>query len=404
MANNHYREGCWWASPYNDYPGVVESIQMAPKVEIHDATLRDGEQTPGVVFSVDDKIRIAEKLDEIGIERIEAGMPAVSKDDYEAIKSICKRNLKAKIFTFARALREDIDKAADCGAYGVVIEVPIGYPKLKYQFNWTWENVLEKSVDCINYARSQGLSTLYFPYDTTRAREEDLENLITGIMKNSPPDSVGIVDTMGCALPQSIHYLVRKMKALTGGLPVEVHTHNDFGLGVATELAGVAAGADVIHSCVNGLGERTGNAATEELMVALKILFGTSNDYKLDKLLEICQMVEKISGIPLAENKPIAGKRNYTRESGIGVDLVLKEPLAMFATDPRYFGREGDIVLGKKSGKTSVEYYLEKMNIKLPDEAVGQILEQVKEQGTRKRGLLTAEEFSAIVENCRKSI
>ena len=402
MANNHYREGCWWASPYNDYPSVVESIQMTPKVEIHDATLRDGEQTPGVVFSVDDKIRIAEKLDEIGIERIEAGMPAVSKDDYEAIKAICKRNLKAKIFTFARALREDIDKAADCGAHGVVIEVPIGYPKLKYQFNWTWENVLDKSVDCINYARSQGLSTLYFPYDTTRAREEDLENLITGIMKNSPPDSVGVVDTMGCALPQSIQYLVRKMKTLTGGLPVEVHTHNDFGLGVATELAGVAAGADVIHSCVNGLGERTGNAATEELMVALKILFGTDNDYKLDKLLEICQMVEKISGVPLAENKPIAGKRNYTRESGIGVDLVLKEPLAMFATDPRYFGREGDIVLGKKSGKTSVEYYLEKMNIKLPDEIVGQILEQVKEQGTKKRGLLTMEEFKAIVESCQK--
>lgn len=402
MANNHYNEGCWWASPYNDYEEVTKDFKMPPKVEIHDATLRDGEQTPGVVFSVDDKIRIAEKLNEIGIERIEAGMPAVSKDDYQAIKAICKRNLKAKIFTFARAMREDIDKAADCGAHGVVIEVPIGYPKLKYQFQWTWENVLEKSMDCINYARSQGLSTLYFPYDTTRSREEDLEKLMAGIMKNSPPDAVGVVDTMGCALPESIQYLVRKMKALTGGLPVEVHTHNDFGMGVATELAGVIAGADVIHSCLNGLGERTGNAATEELMVALKVLYGTANDYKLDKLYEVCQMVEKISGVALAENKPIAGRRNYTRESGIGVDLVLKEPLAMFATDPRYFGRTGDIVLGKKSGKASVEYYLDKLSLKASDQEIVGMVEKVKEAGTRKRGLLTEEEFLSIVEACRQ--
>ena len=401
MKNNYHKENAWWASPYNDDPAVVETIQLAPKVEIHDATLRDGEQTPGVVFTVDDKIRIAEKLNEVGIERIEAGMPAVSKDDYEAIKAICKRNLKSKIFTFARAMREDIDKAVDCGAHGVVIEVPIGYPKLKYQFHWTWEKVLEKSADCINYARSQGLHVVYFPYDTTRAREEDLTQLMTGIMKNSPPNSVGVVDTMGCALPQTIQYLVRKMKKLTGGIPVEVHTHNDFGMAVATELAGVAAGAEVIHSCVNGLGERTGNAAVEELMVSLKILMGTENDYKLDKLMELCELVEKISGVPLAANKPVAGKRNYTRESGIGVDLVIKEPLAMFATDPRYFGRTGDIVLGKKSGKASVEYFLDQLNIQVSDEAVGEILERVKAKGMEKRGLLTLDEFETIVEACR---
>jgi len=402
MKNNHYKENSWWASPYNDYSEVTGEFKKASKVKIHDATLRDGEQTPGVVFTVDDKIRIAEKLDEVGIERIEAGMPAVSKDDYEAIKAICKRNLQAKIFTFARAMKEDMDKAVDCGAHGVVIEVPIGYPKLKYQFKWTWEKVLEKSVDCINYARSQGLYTVYFPYDTTRAQEEDLNNLMRGIMASSPPDSVGVVDTMGCALPESIKYLVRRMKKLTGGLPVEVHTHNDFGMAVATEIAGIAAGADVVHSCVNGLGERTGNAAAEELMVAMKILLGMNNDYKLDKLKELCQLVEKISGVPLAANKPVAGSRNYTRESGIGVDLVIKEPLAMFATDPRYFGRQGDIVLGKKSGKASVEYYLAKLDKQVSDTAVIQILEQVKFIGTQQRRLLTIDEFKNIVESVDK--
>lgn len=400
MKNNHYKENAWWASPFNDYKETWESIKISPKVEIHDATLRDGEQTPGVVFSVEDKIRIAEKLDEVGIERIEAGMPAVSKSDYEAVKSICKRNLKARIFTFARAMKDDIDKTVDCGADGVVLEVPIGYPKLKYQFKWTWEDVLEKSAECINYARSQGLYVVYFPYDTTRAREDDLNALMRAIMDVSPPDSVGVVDTMGCALPQAIEHMVRMMKKLTGGIPVEVHTHNDFGMAVATELAGIAAGAEVVHSCVNGLGERTGNAAAEELMVAMKILLGTDNDYKLDKLTELCQLVERLSKIPIAPNKPITGSRNYTRESGIGVDMVIREPLAMFATDPRYFGREGEIVLGKKSGKASIEYFLEKLQISADDETVGRILAHVKAKGEEKRGLLTHEEFLQIVETC----
>ncbi|MDR2006997.1 MAG: hypothetical protein LBP78_07130 [Acidaminococcales bacterium] len=396
---NYHKEGCWWASVYNDRPDITNKFALPAKIELHDATLRDGEQTPGVVFSPDDKLRIAEKLDEIGVERIEAGMPAVSADDYKAIKAICKRRLKAKIFAFSRAVQEDIDKAADCGVDGVVIEVPIGYPKLRYQFKWTWENVLEKSVDCINYARRNKLYALYFPYDTTRAREEDLTALIKGLMKNAPPDAVGLVDTMGCALPESIQYLVRKLKSLTGGLPVEVHTHNDFGLGVATELAGAMAGADVLHCCLNGLGERTGNAATEELVVALKILLAAGNDYKLDKLVGACRLVEKLSGVALAANKPVAGSRNYTRESGIGVDLVVKNPLAMFAVDPRVFGREGDIVLGKKSGKASIEYWLNKKGRQATEEAVGKILEEVKQKGMKKKDILTEGEFDAIVRN-----
>ena len=153
MENKYLQENKWWVSPYNFVDEVTDSFDLPQKVEIHDATLRDGEQTPGVVFRKEDKIRIAQKLDEVGIERIEAGMPAVSEEDFQAIKEISKLGLKAKIFTFARALPIDIDKAIDCGADGVVIEIPIGYPKLKFQFDWTWEDVLRKSVDCISYAK-----------------------------------------------------------------------------------------------------------------------------------------------------------------------------------------------------------------------------------------------------------
>jgi methanogen homocitrate synthase len=398
MKDKYYRENEWWVSPYNFVPEVREKFELPAKVSIHDATLRDGEQTPGVVFSIADKIAIAEKLDEVGVERIEAGMPAVSEQDFEAIKQISKMGLKAKIYTFARAMNTDIDKALECGCHGVIVEVPIGYPKLKYQFKWTWEDVLRKSVGVINYAKSRGLHVVYFPYDTTRAREEDLRNLLSRIVLDSNPDSVGVVDTMGCALPEAIKYMVRLVKSLTK-LPVEVHTHNDFGMAVATELAGVEAGAECVHSCANGLGERTGNAALEELMVALHVLYGYDTQYKLNKLPELGALVSRISRFDTAVNKPILGDRNFTRESGIGVDLVVKEPLAMFGTHPALTGRQGEVVLGKKSGKASITYNLEKMGIAgTDDESIAEMLRLVKDRGMEKRGLVTPDEFREIVE------
>ena len=388
MNENYHLDNKWWVSPYNVLPAVRSTYNLPKRVEIHDATLRDGEQTPGVVFSVADKIAIAEKLDEIGVDRIEAGMPAVSEQDFQAIKEISKLGLNAKIYTFARAINADIDKAIECGCHGVIIEVPIGFPKLKYQFKWTWEDVLRKSVGVINYAKSRGMHVVYFPYDTTRAREEDLTNLLTRIMQEAPPDSVGVVDTMGCLLPEAMKYLVRLVKSLTN-LPVEVHTHNDFGMAVATELAGVEAGAECVHSCANGLGERTGNAALEELIVALHVLYGYETKYKLDKLPELGELVSRISNFPTAANKPILGSRNFTRESGIGVDLVVKEPLAMFGTHPALTGRQGEVVLGKKSGKASITYNLELMGITdADDEAVGEMLKRVKDKGIAKRGVV----------------
>ena len=318
MSKGHFEQDRYWVSPYNFVPEVREGLNLPLRVQIHDATLRDGEQTPGVVMTKDDKIAIATKLSEVGIERIEAGMPAVSPQDAEAIREISALKLPSKIFTFARAMRQDIDMALECGADGVVIEVPIGYPKLTTQFGWTWEDVFKKSRDVINYARENGLYALFFPYDTTRARAEDLENLCRAVMNESPPDAIGIVDTMGCATPEAIKYMVRWVKEMTG-LPIEIHTHNDFGMGVATELAAVTAGAEVVHSCANGLGERTGNAAMEELMMGLDLLYGYDTGYRLDKLPELADLVSGIANIPIARNKPVLGHGNFIRESGIGI-------------------------------------------------------------------------------------
>jgi methanogen homocitrate synthase len=403
MAPTYHEEGKWWVSPYNLLPEVRDGFTLPSRVQIHDATLRDGEQTPGVVFSIADKVAIAEKLAEVGVDRIEAGMPAVSDQDFQAIKQITKRGLTSKVYTFVRAMTADIDKSVECGARGVILEVPIGYPKLLWQFKWTWEDVLRKSVDVINYAKRHDLEVVYFPYDTTRAREEDLTNLLTRIVQDANPDSVGIVDTMGCILPQAMKYMVRLVKRLTK-LPVEVHTHNDFGMAVATELAGVEAGAEVVHSCANGLGERTGNAALEELIVALHVLYGYDTHYKLDQLPALGDLVRRVSNLPIAVNKPILGARNFTRESGIGVDLVVKQPLAMFGTHPALTGRAGDVVLGKKSGKASITYTLESLGITgVDDEAVMEMLKIVKDKSIAKRGLVTTEEFREIADKVLSS-
>ena len=389
----------WWVSPFNLVPEVRNTFSLPPRVQIHDATLRDGEQTPGVVFSVADKVAIAEKLAEIGVDRIEAGMPAVSDQDFKAIKEITRLGLKSKVYTFVRAMTADIDKSVECGATGVILEIPIGYPKLQWQFKWTWEDVLRKSVDVINYAKKHNLEVVYFPYDTTRARQEDLENLLPRLMDVCQPDSIGIVDTMGCILPEGMKYMVRLFKKLTNGLKVEAHTHNDFGMAVATELAAVESGAEVVHSCANGLGERTGNAALEELIVALHVLYGYETHYQLDKLPELGDLVRRLSDLPIAVNKPILGSRNFTRESGIGVDLVVKQPLAMFGTHPALTGRSGDVVLGKKSGKASITYTLEQMGITgTSDEAVNEMLQMVKERSIAKRGLITPDEFREIAD------
>ncbi|PKL07791.1 MAG: 2-isopropylmalate synthase [Spirochaetae bacterium HGW-Spirochaetae-7] len=401
MSETYRKDGEHWVSPYNFRQEVEAQREPRHSVLIHDATLRDGEQTPGVVFRKADKVAIAKALNLVGVDRIEAGMPAVSREDFEAIVEIRSLGLKSKIFTFARALEEDIDQAVACGAHGVVIEVPIGYPKLLHQFKWTWEDVFRKSVPIINYARSKGLYTVYFPYDSTRAREEDLDALLRGIMDESPPDSIGIVDTMGCATPEAIAWLTRKYIAATK-LPVEIHTHNDFGLALATELAAVGAGASVVHSCVNGLGERTGNAPLEELVLALKLLYNEDSERNITALKDLSALVADLSGIPVARNKPVVGEENFTRESGIGVNLVVENPLVMFAVHPDLVGRKGKVVLGKKSGKLSVNYKLEELGLgALDDEQGAAVLSAVKDLGNHKRGLVDDDEFRAIVGRVR---
>lgn len=401
--SSYFKKDAWWVSRYNERAEAWAHTEITTPIEIHDATLRDGEQTPGVVFSPDDKVEIARGLMATGVERIEAGMPAVSTDDYQAIARICKLDRTASVFAFSRALAEDVDMAVDCGVDGIVLEVPIGEPKLKYQFNWTCQEVLDKSVACIAHAKSQGLRVTFFPYDATRATEDDFVTLLKGISQQARPDSIGLVDTMGCALPETIAWMTKWIASLTS-IPVEVHTHNDFGLAVAGEIAGLSAGATVAHACVNGLGERTGNAPLEELLMTLSILRGLPGAYNFVELLALCKTVERISGIPIAQNKPFSGERNYCRESGIGIDQVMTNPLVMFATNPSFFGREPSVVLGKKSGRMSVEYALSRLDMQANEAQINDMLRRVKALSTQEKRLVTDGEFRKIAQACIREV
>jgi methanogen homocitrate synthase len=386
----------WWVSNFNFNSEVTKQFEFKNDIQIHDATLRDGEQTPGVVMRKHEKVEIAKRLAEIGVQRIEAGMPAVSVEDREAISEINKLNLGSKIFSFVRAKEEDLIMTKECGSDGVIIEVPLSKPKLEIQFKWEMDRVIHDSIVAIKKAKELGLYTVYFPYDTTRADELDLEKVLSEIMKETPPDSIGLVDTMGSALPETIGYMTKLMIDRTG-LPVEIHTHNDFGLSLANSLQALKSGASVIHTCANGMGERTGNCSLEEVIVVLKLLYGLENNYNIKKAVELSEYLEDVTGYKMALNKPIVGKGNFTRESGIGADVLLNTPLAMFALNPKMLGRAPELVLGKKSGIASINVKLNELGIEMDEEMKKSLLNDVKILGQEKKSLVSDNEFAELV-------
>jgi hypothetical protein len=264
MENGLWFNENWMTSPLNFLPEVRAGMEFPKRLKFHDAMLRDGEQTPGVVLKPEHKLAIAKALDEVGVDRIEAGMPAVSEDDYEAVKLINKANLKARISGFVRAMDKDIDLCLKAGVTHIVIEIPCGYLRLKYQMGWTQDECIRRAVAAVGYAKKQGLEVCFFPFDATRADFEFYLRLQKTVYEECGPDSVTVVDTMGTTIPQALAYMVRRVRSVVP-VPIEVHTHNDFGMGVASTLAAITAGAEVAHVCINGMGERTGNAALEEV-------------------------------------------------------------------------------------------------------------------------------------------
>ena len=387
----------WWTSPYNFVEEAKRNSHFTTPIELHDVTLRDGEQTPGVVFSKEDKVRIAMKLDEARVHRIEAGMPVVSDDDRLAIKEIVKNTSFSKIFAFCRARKQDVDAAINCDVSSVIIEIPVLKERLAVM-GTAVEKASTDAIEVIEYAKQHGIFVVFFPYDTTRADLESIRIMMKA-GESAHADRLAVVDTMSASSPEGFSYLVKKVKEMVS-LPLEVHCHNSLSLGVANTLAGLSAGAKAAHVSVNGIGESAGNVALEEVVMSLLLLHGIDCNVDLMKLHEVSNLVSELSKIPIPVNKPVLGKNIFRRESGIAVERYYKMPeiakqLELF--DPAWFAGETEIVLGKKSGKYSIMYHLRKKGIQANEEQVNQILARVKQKSMEKKYLVTDEEFDEIL-------
>lgn len=378
-----------WVSPYN----FLDNPITEQKVAIHDTTLRDGEQAPGVMFDAGTKFRLAQKLAEAGIEYIEAGFPAVGTAEKESVKRIAHAGLPSKITCLARANKEDIDIAKECGVWGPIIEIPAGYPRIRYQFEWEEETVIEKAYAAVARSRDYGMNPSLFLIDAARATPEFLEKIIVRAVNEGGAARLTIVDTTGVAAPEAISSLFGHAKKFTS-VPLEIHCHNDFGLATANSITAVRSGAVSISSSFCGLGQRAGNAATEEVVLALELLYGVKTGVNLQKLRGIAQEVSKLSGYIMSPHKAVVGSGNFVWEAGIPVAALMKMPLTVEPFEPELVATEHDIVIGKKSGKANLLWKFREMGMPVPDEeTLSKLLQQVKDQSIQLGRALTNEEF-----------
>jgi isopropylmalate/homocitrate/citramalate synthase len=395
----------WFVSPWNFVEEVTRDFQPPQQVKIHDITLRDGEQQAGIIFTKDDKIRIAEKLAEARLHRIEAGMPAVSPPDEAAIKEIVKRNLGPEIFCFSRCMVDDVKRAVDCGVHGIVIEIPASAHLIEHAYKWPLEKAVDLPIKATSFAREQGLYTVFFTIDATRSDMNWLLDLVDRVATEGHMDAFTLVDTFGVLSPQGASYFTKKVKERVAK-PLEIHFHSDFGLGVANTIMAVLAGAEVIHSTVTGIGERAGNTPMEETVLALLTMYGIDVGIDYGKLNELSQLVREVSGTEIPESRPFIGDGAYTIESGIVTgwyrNIFEKDPTAVFPVRPDFVGHEmPKIVMGKKSGIDSIAVWSQKLGIDLTEDEALLVLSRVKAKSHDLKRVLTEDEFREIAESAK---
>jgi isopropylmalate/homocitrate/citramalate synthase len=395
----------WFVSPWNYLEEVTRDFDPPKQVKIHDITLRDGEQQAGIIFTKDDKIRIAEKLAEVGVHRIEAGMPAVSPPDEAAIKEIVKRNLGPEIFCFTRCMVDDVKRAVDCGVKGVIIEIPASAHLVEHAYKWPLEKAIDLSIKATAFAKEQGLYTVFFTIDGTRTEMDWLLKLVNRVATEGHMDAFTLVDTFGVLSPQAASYFTRKVKEKVKK-PLEIHFHSDFGLGIANTIMAVLSGGEVIHTTVGGIGERCGNASMEETVLALLTLYGIDVGIDYSKLNELSELVMELAGIEVPPNRPFVGSKAYTIESGIVTswfkNAFEKDPTIVFPVHPKFVGHSmPEIILGKKSGVDNITLWSQKLGIELSEEEKMTVLNQVKLRSHDLKRTLTEDEFRKIAKRVK---
>jgi len=406
MANTPWKTNDWFVSEWDFAPEVTKDFKFAKQIKVHDVTLRDGEQQTGIIFSKDDKIRIAEGLAEAGVHRIEAGMPIVSPSDNDAIKEIVKRKLGPQIFSFARCMKEDVQRSIDTGVDGVVMEIPSSKHMVDIAYRWPMEKAVETSIEATKFAHDNGLEVVFFPIDFSRAELKWALDLIERVGKEGHMDALALVDTFGVVSPHAMQYFVRSVQARIKKR-LEAHFHQDFGMGVANTVMALAEGVEVFHSTVLGIGERSGNTPMEETVMALKCLYGVDIGIDTTKLTKLARLVQEKSGVAVPSNKPIVGEALYQIESGI-IASWYKNCGDKFATElfPMRWDAVGQpaatVVMGKGSGIDSIHMWLQKAGIQASDEDAMKIMQAVKAHSLKTKKLLTEAEFRQVADGVLK--
>jgi isopropylmalate/homocitrate/citramalate synthase len=363
-------------------------------VGLYDTTLRDGEQTVGVVLDPGEKLEIARLLDELGVDRIEAGFPRVSDDDWQAVKKIADAGLRAEVWGFSRAVPADLEALVELGVRYSVIESPISDLKLE-AIGVSRATMLERIANALRFADQHGIHAAFFGVDSTRADPEFFRQVYETAVEAGAREVV-VVDTLGIASPEAVTDLVLATGQYVDGLPVHYHGHNDFGLATASAAAAVRAGASWVHGTINGMGERAGNANLGEVAVALRALYGVETNLRLDRIREVSERVRELSGYALEPWKPVTGETLFVRESG-AVASQFHDPPSIEPYSSELVATGRGIVLGKKSGLDSIRIKADELGLDVPEERRAEVLANVKKLGAEKRGLVTDEEFRSIV-------
>ncbi len=352
-------------------------------VRVFDTTLRDGEQTPGVSFPIRYKIQIARQLDKLGVDVIEAGFPAASKGEFEAVKEIANLGLNSKICGLARLVKEDIDKAIQADVDMVHIFISTSEIQIKHTIKKSREEIIQLAVEGVEYIKDHGVECMFSAMDATRTDVDYLKRIYKAV-EDAGVNIINVPDTVGVATPFRFYELIKSLKE-TVSVPMDVHCHNDFGLAVANSIAAVKAGADGVQVTINGIGERAGNASLAETVMALMALEGYKTNIRTEYLVETARLVERLSGIRLPPNTPIVGENAFSHESGIHAHGVLSEASTFEpgVVTPEMVGHKRRIVIGKHAGRHQIKKLLEDAGYFVDEQTLTKITEKVKELGDK---------------------
>jgi len=380
-----------WISELNEQDEVRAGFDRSKPVQFYDTTLRDGEQAVGVVFTPDEKFEIACGLSDLGVGRIEAGFPKVSEADNQAVKRIVEAGLESEIWGFSRAVRGDLDALIELGLTATLIEISTSDVKMK-AYGFDRKKVIERATDAIGHAVNNGMKVLFFPVDSTRSEFAFLREVYAAAI-DAGASEVAVVDTIGACSPEAVGIIIKEVRGWIGAdMPLHFHGHNDFGLGTASAIAAVRAGADWVQGTVNGIGERAGNTDICEAALALRCLYDVPVNLNLDQARKVAALVEKAGNYKVDGWRPVVGENLFTRESGaVANQFHIPEAIEPYSSELVSAPRR--IVLGKKSGLSSIKLKLKELGLEVAEDRYGSLLAQVKEQGTAAGRLITDDEF-----------